>query len=136
RNGVRKACELQRQYVSFRHAEHHVSDGLRLRDTIGESRIAEANIMLERVVVRMIDTCLIIFTAVFDAQPRNPQVLNEWGEVGARAERIDGQIAVGSGEPCIPARLPGGALVIASDQHPGPRTGRRADTCLGVPYRS
>ena len=68
---------------------------LRQGDAVGEARIAEAHVVIERVVVRVVDAVLLLLAAVADVERGDAEVLQERRVVRARAERADREVVAG-----------------------------------------
>ena len=93
-NRARERRHLEREDVRIGEAQHEAAGRLRLRDAVVERRIAEADVVVERVVHRVIRAAARL-PAVADVHRGDADVLEERRVVGAGAQGIEAeQLAV------------------------------------------
>ena len=114
-----EALELEREDIGVDEPQQHPPGGLRQRDPIREGRVAEADIVVERVEDRVIRPTTAL-AAVAQVERRNPEMLQKRRVVGAGAQGADREVTV--------ALEPGGPSDLASRGEPF----RDADVGLGV----
>ena len=74
---VGEVCESVREHICVSEAQDGVPGGLRERVLVVEVRIAEARVVIERIVDRMIDAARVAFAAIAEIERGDADVLQK-----------------------------------------------------------